>query len=80
MSNISTASTAVWSRSTEAAEQAECTSGNITNVDACAGTLSNLNKTKRHQQPGCTQHLHLDSLTEQASNGDLWIKHRSYSQ
>ena len=45
MSNISTASTAVWSRSTDAAEQAECTSGNITKVDACADTQSSYNRT-----------------------------------
>ena len=34
-SNISTASTAVWSRSTEAPRQAEYMSGNITNAEAC---------------------------------------------
>lgn len=35
-SNISTASTAVLDRSTEAAAHAECTSGNITKADDCA--------------------------------------------
>jgi len=36
-SNISTASTAVWSRRTLAAEQAEWTSGNMTKADALCG-------------------------------------------
>ena len=53
VSKSSTASTAVSSRRMEAARQAECTSGNITKVDACtACTLKSLGR------PG-TQQYHL---------------------